>query len=124
MADVYDFILTVRKNGQAVPEFNPLIRRVSCDESQPFTYEAASTMVETFVTLPATQLDTIQVLLVTADKAVTLRLDGQTDAGIPLNAGGVVLILNTGIDAGASTNATLDNQSGDTALVKGLAAGT
>lgn len=122
MADVYDVLVTVRKNGLALPDFNPIVRRITCDESQPFVYEKATG--GGYASLPATQLDTLQLLLLLVDQQQTLRLDGQSDAGLVINAGGLVLLLNVTVDAGASTNAAIENTSGSTALNQGLAAGT
>lgn len=122
MADTYDITLTIKKNGLALSDYNPLVRRITCDESQPFSYEKAAT--GGFVALPASQLDIINLLLLLPDQQVTLRLDAQTDAGLVLNAGGLLLIVNGVLDAGASTNATVDNSSGATTTLKGLASGT
>ena len=122
MADTYDFALTIWKNNQRLSGFDPIVRRITCDESQGFTYEKATG--GGYVAVPSNQLDTIQALLLTADQALTVRLDGQTDAGIVLGAGGLLLIVNATIDAAAATNVTIDNSSGSTANVKGLAAGT
>ena len=54
----------------------------------------------------------------------SVRLDGQSDAGIVLSAGGLLLLLDITADASSTTNATLDNSSGSTAVVTGLGAGT
>lgn len=122
MANTYDLTCTIKKNGQPIPGFAPFVRRITCDEEQLFNYEKATG--GGYVALPVTQLDEVQFLLVTSDKAITLRLDAQTDAGLVVNAGGVVLLLNVDIDAGASTNATVDNSSGETAALRGFASGT
>ena len=116
--------ITLKRDGVELPGF-PVTRTISYDEAQIFAYDKADDgNSTTFSTLPTTQIDAIKGLYITANQAVTLRLDAQSDAGVALDAGGVLLVLNGTIDAGASTNATLNNNSGSTALVKGVAVGT
>lgn len=123
--DSYEITLHVRKNGVIVEGF-PVTRRIETDESQGFGYEKANDGDSTtFSALPADQLATIQLLIVKTDKAITLRLDNQSSAGIELNAGGLLAIIDCTIDAGAgANNAKVNNNSGATALVDGVAAGT
>ena len=121
MADILDVTVIIKRNGRDITGF-PYQKRMMVDELQSFAYEKATGGGHE--TLPTTQIATLQALVVTADQALTLRLDGQSDAGIVLSAGGLLLILDATIDAGVSTNATLDNSSGTTAIVTGLGAGT
>lgn len=114
--------IEVEVDGVA-PDGFPVTRRIEVDEIQSFAYEKVDG--GGYEALPADKLDTIQALVLTADKAITLRLDGQSDAGIVLNAGGLMIVLDATIDAGAgASNAKLDNSSGSTANVKGVAGGT
>lgn len=100
-----------------------LMRRLSVTDAVAFQYTKANG--GGYVTLPIGELAAVSVLAVEApEQAVTLRLDGQSDAGISLNAGGFLLVVDGNLDAGASTNATLDNSSGSDAPVRGLAGGT
>ena len=63
--------------------------------------------------------------IITANQQLTFRLDGQSDAGIVLNAGGLIALFNVDIDAGAgSSNASVNNNSGSTATITGIAGGT
>jgi len=121
MADILDVVVSIKRNGRDVTGF-PFQWRKVVDELQQFSYEKATG--GGYETLPTTQIATVQALVVTADQATTIRLDGQSDAGIVLNAGGLLLALDITADASASTNATLDNSSGSTAVVTGLGAGT
>ena len=121
MADVLDVTVIIKRNGRDVTGF-PFQWRKVVDELQQFSYEKASG--GGYETLPTTQIAAVQALVLTADQATTIRLDGQSDAGIVLNAGGLLLALDITADASASTNATLDNSSGSTAVVTGLGAGT
>jgi len=117
--------VTCEIDGVPVPG-TPYRREVSIDESQVFSYEEADDGDgTTFSVIPMAQLATIKNMLVKPSQAVTIRLDGQTDAGIVLAAGGLLLIVDGTIDAGAgSSNASLNNNSGSTALVKGGGGGT
>lgn len=122
MASNHHITVLYEIDGQLVQGF-PLIRRKSTDEVQgPQKFERADG--GGFVALPSAEMAELQVLLVKANEQVTLRLDGQSDAGIVINAGGFVLLFDVDIDDGASTNATLDNQSGSTATVELIAGGT
>ena len=121
MADILDVVVSIKRNGRDVTGF-PFQWRKVVDELQQFSYEKATG--GGYETLPTTQIAAVQALVLTADQSITLRLDGQSDAGIPLNAGGLLLVLDSNLDASTSTNATLDNSSGATAVVAGLGAGT
>ena len=116
----------VKRDGIASPGF-PVTRRIEIDEIQSFKYDkAADNDSTTFSAVPADQIASIQALCIRTSKAITLRLDGQTDAGIVLNAGGMIVILDATIDAGAgASNASVNNpDDADVALVEGFAAGT
>lgn len=117
--------LTVEKDGIKVLE---KIRRLAVDEAQTFQHEQAGHAdATTFTAVPADQLAEIQVLVVESDSQVTLRLDGQTDAGIVINAGGLILLFDVDIDAGAGAdNAKINHNAAATvlALLSGIAGGT
>ena len=117
--------VTADIDGQVVAG-TPYSKVVDIDESQSFSYEEANDGdTSTFSAIPADQLATIKVLLVKPDQQVNIRLDGASDAGILLSAGGFLAIVDATIDAGAgSSNAKVNNNSGSTALLKGAAGGT
>ena len=116
--------LNLELNGVSISGY-PVVKRLELDESQSFRYEKVDdTDGVTFVTLPIDQMTTIQALLVETDQQLTFRFDGQTDAGILLNAGGLILIMDATLDASATTNATVNNNVQPTANIKGIAAGT
>lgn len=105
----------------------PLTRRLTVDEVQHFDYEeAADNDTTTFSALPTAQIASIQALILRPlEQPITLRLDGASDAGIVINAGGMVIIMDATIDAGASTNATVNNPDASAlSRLKGFAAGT
>ncbi|MFA5234448.1 MAG: hypothetical protein WC390_08630 [Sulfurimonas sp.] len=107
-------------DGQRLPGY-PLSRRIAVDESTQFS--AARTTGGGYVSIPISDLAALKALILTADQAITLRLDAQSDAGIELNAGGILAIIDATIDAGASTNATVSNASGSDVQLEGVAAG-
>jgi hypothetical protein len=100
-----------------------LVRRYEVDESQAFSYEKVDDN-GTHATVPCAEIVSVQHLLVVPAAAMTFRLDGQSDAGITVGANGLLLVLGATIDAGASTNVTVSNDSGATAILKGIVAGT
>jgi len=111
-------------NGVSISGY-PVVKRLEMDESQEFRYEKVDdTDAVTFVALPTSQIDSIQALAIQTDQQLTFRFDGQTDAGILLNAGGLILIIDATIDAAAATNATVNNNVQPTANISGIAAGT
>ena len=121
MADILDVTVIIKRNGREIAGF-PYQKRMVVDEIQSFAYEKATG--GGYETLPTTQIATLQALVLTVDQAATIRLDGQSDSGIVLNAGGLLLALDITADASSTTNATLDNSSGSTDVVTGLGAGT
>lgn len=122
--------LTLDLDGVALPGF-PVIRRLAVAETQQFSYEEADdTTSTTWSAVPAAQVDTLQFVFLRADRGVNLRFnDGQTDTDtmgvLPLNTAGFMLIFDTTINAGAgSPNLRVNNNSGGTAVLRGLVGGT
>lgn len=113
--------VSVKLDGVPVAGF-PVTRRREVDEAQQFAVERATGAG--YVTLGADDLDEIQVLVLRTDQLVTVRLDGQTDAGLVLTAGGLLVLMDADIDAGVATNVLIDNDSGFVATLRGVAAGT
>ena len=104
-------------------EVRRLVRRLTVIDA----LEASYTKVTGggYVTLPTGELAELQVLVVeSVDQQTTLRLDAQSDAGIVLNAGGFLVVVDGDIDAAAATNAKVDNSSGSDALLHVIAGGT
>ncbi|MCH7761634.1 hypothetical protein IIA15_09610 [candidate division TA06 bacterium] len=106
----------------------PVVKRLVVDESQQFNYEkAADGNPSSFSALPVAELATVEALIIKAsDLPITVRLDGQSDSGIELKLGGILVILDATIDAGAGVqNVSINNPaSSDLTLVSGVAAGT
>lgn len=123
MAHTLKVTVSVRVDGTEIPGF-PKTRRLELDEKQEFGYEEANDGDSTtFSALPADQLSNIQALIVQPDQEITIRLDNQSDAGVTIGADGLLVILGSTIDAG-SNRATVNNNSGNTANIRGIAGGT
>ena len=117
--------LSLSIDGVPVKGFDPVIRKLSVDESVTFVTEKANDGdATTFSTLPVAELDTIKFLALRPSKQITLRLDGQSNAGIVLDADSLMVVLGATIDASASTNALVNNNSGAISKLEGLGAGT
>lgn len=116
-----ELTLTMKRDGKLIAGF-PMYRRLQVDEAQAFNVEQASG--GGYVTLPITSIDTLQMLLLNPSRQVTVRLNGQSAQGLIINAGGLLLFVDATVTAGASVNATIDNASGNTAVLEGLAGGT
>ena len=112
MPDTYKLTLALEKNGTPVPGYDPLVRRLTVDQSQSFDELLASGGGA--VALPIGQVGTVSLLILTGD-----QLQTYTSGAITLNAGGLILLFNA---TGATE--TLTNASGTTANNKGLAGGT
>ena len=114
-------------DGQPLTGF-PYVRRVVADAIQSFApyLKAGDSNTSTFTALPTSALPTMQGLLVHADQDMTVRLNGQSDAGVLVKAGGLLLAFDTTMTAGATTNATVNiNLPGTTiAQIRGLGIGT
>jgi len=123
--------ISVTQDGLGpLPGF-PLTRRVSVDEVQSFAVEQANAAnTTTWQALPLNLMDTVTFLVVRTDRAVTFRLnDGTADAttlpSIALSAGGVLVIADGTLRAGAgASNARSSNNSGATAVLRGVGGGT
>ena len=123
MASNIKVTVIVEKDGVMIEGF-PLFYKASFDETQRFDGMERATGAS-YVALPSGELDTIQLLCLRADKTVSLRLNGQSDAGLTIVPNGFVLLAGVTINAGAATNALLQNNSGATTVVTpGIAAGT
>ena len=119
-------VVDVEIDGVKIPGY-PLTRRISTDEVQHFDFEeAADNDSTTYSALPTAQIASVQALVLRPlEQPITLRLDAQTDAGIIINAGGLIVIVDATIDAGAATNATVNNPDASAlSRLKGFAAGT
>ena len=121
MPNTIEIVCEIKQDGVPVPG-SPFIRRVTLDEVQGFAYEIASGAG--YATLPVTASDTLRLLVVSPTYATSFRLNGQSSASVDLNAGGLLILVDANLTAGASTNATASNSSGSTAVLTGYGGGT
>jgi hypothetical protein len=105
---------------------SPWVRRYELPElSQVSQEQADDGDATTFNAVQAAHLDTLRVVFLVPDRQATFRFDGQTDGGLTMDAGGLVLLLGATIDAGAGAdNASVNNNSGGTVTLRGLLVGT
>lgn len=121
MPQLLEVHVTAKLNGKVLPNF-PYYRRIQVDEAQQFAVEQATG--GGYITLPITSLDTVQALVLSTNQQVTVRMNGQSSGGLVLVNGGVLIFVDGSIAASSSTNVTIDNSSGATAVLEGLAGGT
>lgn len=119
---VLELTIAAKLDGVPVSGF-PLVRRAEVDEVQGFKYERVTG--GGYTALPTDQLAEVNALVLRAiDQAITVRLANQSDAGLVLNAGGILIIAGATINSGPTTNVRLDNNSGSVANLDGVAGGT
>lgn len=112
MPDTYKLTLTLEKNGQRISGYDPLVRRLTVDQSQSFDEVLATGGGD--IALPIAQVGTVTILILTGDQVQSYK-----PGTITLNAGGLIVLFNA---TGATE--TLANASGNTAQNKGLAGGS
>lgn len=124
MAKTFLILVSIKDAATGQEVFGtPLTHRITCDETTgPMTYERPTG--GGYVAVPTSVLDEVQLLVLRPDTPMTFRLDGQTDAGLVIQANGFLVAVNVDIDAAAATNVTGDNSAGTTAVVQAFAAGT
>lgn len=118
---VLEVTISAKLDGQPLLG-GAITRRVTVDEVQQFSTEQATG--GGYASLPLTNLDQLDFLLLQPSQQITIRLNAQSDAGLVVNGGGLLLIVDSAIAAAAATNATTSNASGSTALLSGVAGGT
>lgn len=121
MPQLLEVHVTAKLNGKVLPNF-PYYRRIQVDEAQQFATE--QTTGGGYLTLPITSLDTVQALVLSTSQQVTVRMNGQSSGGLVLTNGGVLIFVDGSVAATPSTNVTIDNSSGSTTVLEGLAGGT
>lgn len=110
-------VLTINltEDGDQVPGF-PISRTVTSSEvTGKNTYTRADGAG--YVELPLAELGAINFAIVTTDKDITIRFNDQTDAGLPLDANGVLVLATCDIPTGATNKIEADNSSGETTTI-------
>lgn len=111
--------IILKQDGVDVPGF-PITSRMSvldirsADESFGFGGGFVS-----FQSWPVVSVVAIQ----SSEQVLTLRLNGQSDAGILVNPGGVVVLFNVGLTDGLTTNVKIQNATTEFAQVKSVFGG-
>jgi hypothetical protein len=96
----------------------PYGRRVEFAQAFAVDYDQASGV--SFVAVPAsTSLTTLAGVILRSNKTVTVRISGQSDQGITLNPGGILIVFD-----GTMTGVTVQNNSGATAHIDGAVLGS
>lgn len=112
----------IKEDGQTLPGF-PLTKMVSVLESRGRT-QINRTAAPGFNELPLGDLDGVTVLFVQADQDTTLRFNDQTDEGLAISANGYFLMVDGDIPVSATSKASIENDSGSTAQITQVAAGS
>lgn len=126
MSDTYKFSILIEKNGAALPNM-PLIRRINVAEDAELNLTATPDNNSTsFHEIAAATMAAMGVLFLTVDQAVNLKFNLNTP--VPLDAGGVVLIIGTNLtQATPPQNVEYNNPAltgGVNATLTGVVAGT
>lgn len=115
--------LTVLAELDGVPVAGfPVVRRLAFDEVQAFNVERASG--GGYATLPLSELTTVQALVLLTDTQVDVRFAGQSDAGVTVAPGGLVILFDINTTNGAQDAAKVNNSGGAVAILSGVGAGT
>ena len=116
--------VTVEQDGVALPGF-PFVRRIQTSDVQAFAYTQDDTGVDAedvqlYTTLPVIgEISPVRLLVLRTDAVAGVRFAGQTDAGVDLEAGGLVILVDCDI-----THATPVAIATAGATLSGVAAGT
>jgi hypothetical protein len=109
--------IDIELNGVRVQGF-PMVRRVDLTEVQNFNVIRAT--AGGYVALPLGELTTLQALLLTSDKALSVQLGATEEADITLASDGLILIID---GSNTASNAKASNASGVNAQIEGLGGG-
>lgn len=123
MSTVYQVTVDIKKDGVREAGF-PMIKSVTVTESKGKQVIQRADASGTYTELPLQELAAVNVLLVTADQAFALRFNDQSDSDLPVNADGLVLLIDAAIPSGASNKVALENASGSTANVTVVSGGS
>ena len=111
MVDTYKLTLTLEKNGKPLQGLDPLIRRLTVDQSQSFDDLLATGSGD--VAFPVTAVTTPAFLVLLVDQTEVYK-----PGNVTISPGGFVVLFNATVSSG-----TINNASGSTALNRGIAGG-
>ena len=120
----FEFTISIKRDGVELSGL-PLTRRLELTEDESFNHAKADDgNSTTFLAFTAAQIAEVRAMLFRGDGETTLRLDGQSDAGIVVQKDGFVLLVGVDIDAGAgASNASANNDTGAAVQLEGFIAG-
>ena len=118
----YTVTLNIQTDGVTLTGF-PIIKTLTTPEDGGRQVFNRASMAG-FVDLPLAELGDVNLLLVDTDQDITLRLNDQSDAGIPIKGNGLFLIVNSNIPGSATSKGSAENQSGNSAQLTQVAGGT
>lgn len=105
-----------RVSDPLVPDL-PLVRRIEVDETDAIVRQFPSS--GSYQNLAAAHLATVKGYVLAFDAAVTVRIAGQTDAGLSVNAGGQIAAIDTAIDNSGNDAIQILYNGGGTLTVRG-----
>ena len=102
----------------------PYSHRVEVENLENFT-PCIQPLTLDYVPLPILEIFDLQALVVTAQREICLRINGQQDGQITLHPGGVLVLFDVDVMDSPQTNATIYNK-GDlgATLISGFGAGS
>lgn len=119
-------VIQAEIDGHPVPN-SPFIQVFDIDEFQSINVQKGVDLPGAYGVVPGADAFTVvqALLLANPNAEVIYRFNGQSDAGLVVQAGGLVLICNTNLTAGALTNVTVNNsQTNSPATISGFVAGS
>lgn len=118
----FTITMDIKEDGASLPGF-PVTKSVTATESGGKATVSRPDSAS-FTELPLTDLGGVSILYIEADQAYSLRFEDQSDAGLPMAANGVCLLVNSNISSGATNKAALQTNTGSAATVQVVKAGS
>jgi hypothetical protein len=123
------YLLSVELTEDNLPLVGfPYVRAFEAADHQPWDYLAPSTPIVAYRTAPPTRLAEIDGAVFWTDKAICVRLNGQIDGEIVLDAGGLLALWDCVLDDSPVSNLEIsrtDTPAGTgAARVRGIAIGS
>lgn len=119
-----EVIVTASLDGHPLPG-SPFTQILAVLSYQTISVKKSVDAEGVFTTIPTVDALTplCLVLLTCPDAQLVYRVNGQTDSGITIPAGGLLLVSNSDIGSGATTNLEVSNSSsGAVATIQGVIA--
>lgn len=121
---VLEVVVSAKLDGVPFDGF-PVTRRIEVTEAQTLNIQKANGDAGAYVELPTVDiLPVISAFILRTDAAIGLRFNAQSDAGIALNKGGLIVIIDANIASGAATNVKVNNAGAGAATLRGAVGGT